>query len=602
MSLTGEPIAFREFYPAMEAMKHRGTGDGAGYAAWSPWGAVRVKVFVAGDGEEVEELLGPLTITRLGSRRLGGGVVLDDRLLAAYPPVEAVTRLRLLQYSRYLEAWKNIGWPWSVADDYRLWGRRSTAWIGHVRFPTNSPGYQPWLAHPFSSYETMIVHNGDLSSYGVNKAFVESVRGFTGFTGNDSEVIAHLLDIMMSDGYTAEDAVEALVYGRSAPRGVRLDGPYAVIFLHGTPRGPVMGAFVDRHHLRPLYVALCRGRLVAASEAAAVREAAPYCKPYMLRGGGYVVAYPDGELAVKGVAETPPLPQHPPPPPGSIDASRMSSEELNRVVAGALAEKGYVAVRGLRGHRFFANGLGPGRVEAWGVVGNASLNLIRGLHVTIHGDAQEDLCDSMEYGVVGVVGDVGDSAAQAMRGGEVYVAGNAGNRAGVQMKGGVLVIAGSAGDYLGEFMAGGVILVLGRAGRGVGAGMVGGRIYVASRIPAEDIGYAPPRGMLRRYLTSLALQGAIDPSAAREALKAETIEELARVLGGGFRLVEKLWGSLHLGYPMHSYRYLDDSEAEEVRRLVERLGEETGVRVDAEELLTRRFTVVEACRAAQRPG
>ena len=597
-SITGEAIGFREFYPAMEAMRERGTGDGAGYAAWSPWGAVRAKVFVEPGGlGEVEELLGGITITRLGSRSLGHGVLLDDRLLAAYPPLEALTRLRLLQYSRYLEAWKNIGWPRSVADTYRLWGRRSRAWIGHVRFPTNSPGFQPWLAHPFASYETMIVHNGDLSSYGVNKAFVESVRGFTGFTGNDSEVIAHLLDIMLSDGYTPEDAVEALVYGRGGGRGVRLDGPFAVIFLHGTPRGPVFGAFVDRHHLRPLYVSICGGRVAAASEAAAVKELTPYCKPMILRGGGYVIAYPDGELVCRGVAEPPPLPPHPQPPAGAIDASGLTASELNRLIGEALASRGYAAVVNVSGHRYLANGMGPGRLEVWGVVGNASLNLVRGLRATIYGDAQEDLCDSMEDGVVAVIGDVGDSVAQAMRGGEVYVAGNAGNRAGVQMKGGSLVIRGSAGDYLGEFMAGGVILVLGGVGRGVAAGMVGGRIYVASRVPAVNVGYAPPRSMLRRYLTSLAMQGVVDWAAARKALSAGTIDELREVLGDAFRYLEKLWGSLHLGHPRHEYRYLRDLEREEVRRLLNGFTRATGVRLDVEEVLEEKFTVIEAAGA-----
>jgi glutamate synthase domain-containing protein 3 len=58
----------------------------------------------------------------------------------------------------------------------------------------------------------------------------------------------------------------------------------------------------------------------------------------------------------------------------------------------------------------------------------------------IYGDAQEDLGDAMNGGLIAVYGNVGDAVGQAKRGGEIYVYGNAGNRAGIQHRGGVLVI------------------------------------------------------------------------------------------------------------------------------------------------------------------
>jgi len=594
-SLDGTPEPIEKIVDALEAMRERGTEHGAGYAAYSPEpsGLVRARFFARsrGDVELAARLLAPITMRGPRPYRgLGHGVEVYEALLSDYPPPGSVGKVWFLQAARFLEVWKSIGWPREVADAYGLWGARSTAAIGHTRYPTNSPGFQPWLAHPFTAGETVIVHNGDLSSYGANRRLIGYSLGLSGFTGNDSEVIAYLVEMLYRDGLGPADVVDALVYGRGSP-AARLDGPYAVIYIHGDPRGPVFSAFVDRHHFRPLYVARTETRVYVASEAAAVREMAPGARPAMLRGGGYIVVYPDGEFEARGLTAWKQY-SHPPPPSWALDASRMSRRELNQALAEMLQARGYAAAYNLRGHRYVANGLGPGRLELWGTVGNASLNLAEGLEVKIYGDAQEDLGDSMTDTRIVVYGNVGDSAGQAMRSGELHVLGDAGNRLGVQMKGGVVVVRGDVGDYLAEFMAGGVVVALGRVGRYTATGMVGGRVYVRGHLPVSHIGKAPPRRQVERYIRALEARGEITREQAIKALAGQTVEELLEALGPKFRRLAKLWGVLHVGYPHAEYRYLRGDEREELEKILQSHVEATGQPLDIEDVLNHKFTVI----------
>ena len=593
-SLDGSRLPLALVLRSLEAMRERGTEHGAGFAAYSPEpsGYVRLRFFapVGGEAEAAGQLDGYLVEGPRLIARLGHGLAAYEALLSDYPPPGILNKLRVLQASRSLEVWKSIGWPRDVVKVYGIEGVESRAIIGHTRYPTNSPGFQPWLAHPFTYGETVIVHNGDLSSYGSNKRLISYSLGLTGFTGNDSEVIAYLIEMLYRDGLGPADIVDALVYGKGV-RWARLDGPYAVIYIHGDPRGPIFSAFVDRHHFRPLYIAMDDNTVYVASEAAAVREMAPGLPVAMLRGGGYIVVYPDGEVEARGVTDTVSIP-YPEPPSWAIDASKMTRVELNNALAKMLAEKGYAAAYNLRGHRYVANGLGPGRLELWGTVGNASLNVVEGLDVKIYGDAQEDLGDSMTDTRIVVYGNVGDSAGQAMRSGEIHILGNAGNRLGVQMKGGVIVLRGDAGDYMAEFMAGGVIVALGKVGRYTASGMVGGKIYVRGHLPVSHIGKAPPRRQVERYIRALAARGEITREQMLRALQGSTVEELLEALGEKFRRLAKLWGVLHVGYPHAEYRYLRGDEEEQLREILERHVKATGVPLDVEDVLNQKFTVI----------
>ena len=91
---------------------------------------------------------------------------------------------------------------------------------------------------------------------------------------------------------------------------------------------------------------------------------------------------------------------------------------------------------------------------------------LNGAEITVHGNAQDAVGDTMNAGKIVIHGSIGDAAGYAMRGGEIYIQGNAGYRAGIHMKEygekiPALVIGGCAGSFLGEYQAGGIIMVLG---------------------------------------------------------------------------------------------------------------------------------------------
>ncbi|MCK5236368.1 MAG: hypothetical protein KAR06_05205, partial [Deltaproteobacteria bacterium] len=69
-------------------------------------------------------------------------------------------------------AFKGVGNPAEIADFFKLEEYEGFTWTGHTRFPTNTPGW--WGgAHPFTLLDWSIVHNGEISSYGINKRYLE---------------------------------------------------------------------------------------------------------------------------------------------------------------------------------------------------------------------------------------------------------------------------------------------------------------------------------------------------------------------------------------------------------------------------------------------
>jgi glutamate synthase domain-containing protein 3 len=122
-----------------------------------------------------------------------------------------------------------------------------------------------------------------------------------------------------------------------------------------------------------------------------------------------------------------------------------------------------------------------------------------GPHLTVYGNAQDGVGNTMNGGQVIIHGSVGDVMGYAMRGGTILVRGSVGYRAGIHMKSfkrqvPCIVVGGSAGDFLGEYMAGGTLVVLGLdqpgppVGRWVATGMHGGAIYVRGELPADRTG------------------------------------------------------------------------------------------------------------------
>lgn len=195
----------------------------------------------------------------------------------------------VISSGRNMAGFKAVGFPGDVARFYRLDEYEAYVWIGHGRFPTNTPGW--WGgAHPFCLLDFSIVHNGEISSYGINKRYLE-MHGYYCSLGTDTEVLAYVFDLLVRrHGLPIElackvvappfwsdlvemdpsdaEVIEALrrTYGSAAA-----NGPFAIIV--GFADGIL--ALNDRIKLRPLVVAEHGDRVYVASEEAAIRSICP---------------------------------------------------------------------------------------------------------------------------------------------------------------------------------------------------------------------------------------------------------------------------------------------------------------------------------------
>ncbi len=186
-------------------------------------------------------------------------------------------------------AFKGVGYPEDIGIFYKLDEYKGYIWTAHGRFPTNTPGW--WGgAHPFCLLDWSIVHNGEISSYGINKRYLEPF-GYKLELRTDTEVVAYLFDLLVRrHKMPMELAVRALaspfwkdidrmpererkiatairqVYGSAL-----LNGPFSIILGHS--RGMV--GLNDRIKLRPMTCAT-KGddMLYMSSEESAIREIA----------------------------------------------------------------------------------------------------------------------------------------------------------------------------------------------------------------------------------------------------------------------------------------------------------------------------------------
>ncbi len=186
-------------------------------------------------------------------------------------------------------AFKGVGYPEDIGRFYRLEDYSAYIWTSHGRFPTNTPGW--WGgAHPFTLLDWSVVHNGEISSYGINKRYLE-MFGYKLELRTDTEAIAYLFDLLVRRHKIPVDlAVKALASPfwkeidrmepekKKAATAVRqvygstlMNGPFSIILGHS--RGMI--GLNDRIKLRPMTAARKDDMLYLASEESAIREIAP---------------------------------------------------------------------------------------------------------------------------------------------------------------------------------------------------------------------------------------------------------------------------------------------------------------------------------------
>lgn len=217
----------------------------------------------------------------------------------------------VLSSGKNMGVFKGVGFPLEIGEFFRLEEYLGYCWIGHSRFPTNTPGW--WGgAHPFTMLDTAVVHNGEISSYGINRRYVE-MFGYKCTMKTDSEVVAYLFDLLhrrhkiplaLIPGILASKFWKNIELMEPAEKELHeilrqvyasalLNGPFAIVVGH---REGMFG-LSDRVKLRPMVAAEKEEVLYLASEESAIREICPEPdKVWMPRAGELVaVSYEEAQ-------------------------------------------------------------------------------------------------------------------------------------------------------------------------------------------------------------------------------------------------------------------------------------------------------------------
>ena len=285
----------------VRTMSDRENGLGAGYAAYGLFperpdlyclqmvlddadALARVREFVAArflvDAQEeipthpVETLVGRRPICWRFFVAPPAEVDDDDYVMAQVFAVNAqLPGAFVMSSGKNMAVFKGNGWSHEIASFYGIENYEASLWLGHSRFPTNSPGW--WGgAHPFNILGLSIVHNGEITSYGTNRRFVE-MAGYKCTLLTDSEVIAYTLDLLLRRQRLPElvacavlappyhfiiDEIEdgavreLLREVRKNYRPAMLNGPFSVVVATNYGAPTLLG-MTDRKKLRPLVAA-----------------------------------------------------------------------------------------------------------------------------------------------------------------------------------------------------------------------------------------------------------------------------------------------------------------------------------------------------------
>ncbi len=319
---SGKPVAGSMIVASLTSMKDRGNGLGSGYAVYGAYPdfkdsfGVHVMYNDAAAREPVEHLLKtklqlrhaePIPVKKIHAvpdppefwryfvdpppeAADEGEDAVDDLIVNIVMDInERIDNAYVISSGKNLAVFKGVGHPDAMAEFFRMQDYAGYLLLGHTRFPTNTPGW--WGgAHPFTILDWSIVHNGEISSYGTNKRYVE-MFGYKCTLLTDTEVVAYLLDLLIrKKGLSLAAAATVLappfwkdIQDMAPPKkdyytalrmaygNASLNGPFAI--LMGFDNG-ILG-LNDRIKLRPLIVGK-KGDLVAiASEESAIREVIP---------------------------------------------------------------------------------------------------------------------------------------------------------------------------------------------------------------------------------------------------------------------------------------------------------------------------------------
>ncbi len=180
---------------------------------------------------------------------------------------------------------KGVGYPEEIAKFYRIDQYEGYCWLAHGRFPTNTTGW--WGgAHPFNLLDWSVVHNGELSSYGINQRFLE-MYDYKCTLRTDTEVVAYTVDLLMRrHGFSVQNLADVIAAPlwqeidrmdekqqryytalRQTYGSLLLNGPFS--FVIGTHNQMI--GLTDRIRLRPLVAGTDKDLFFVSTEEAAIR-------------------------------------------------------------------------------------------------------------------------------------------------------------------------------------------------------------------------------------------------------------------------------------------------------------------------------------------
>jgi len=237
-----------------------------------------------------------------------------------------------------------------------------------------------------------------------------------------------------------------------------------------------------------------------------------------------------------------------------IDGKDLYYRDLNAKIKEAVRE-GHkeITVNNVNGQRYLGTGISADvALTLEGTPGNDLAFALDGPKITVKGNAQDGVGNTMNKGEVIIEGSAGDVAGYAMRGGEIFIRGDVGYRVGIHMKAyqemvPAIVVGGCAGDFLGEYMAGGVIIILGlNCGRGqdlVGSncagGMHGGVIYLRGEVEPYKLGREveikeieeSDYELIQSYISRFAAYFDLDQAAIRQSEFTKIVSKSKRPYG-----------------------------------------------------------------------
>ncbi len=225
----------------------------------------------------------------------------EDYVIGAVMRINTETgKAFVFSSGKNMGVFKGVGFPEDVAEFFCLEDYQGYLWTCHSRFPTNTPGW--WGgAHPFNILDWTVIHNGELSSYGINRRYLE-MYGYKCTMQTDTEVLAYAVDLLMRKQKLPIELVAKVLAAplweeidkmqpkeanmltalRQTYGSLLMNGPFSIVVANQDE----MIGLTDRIKLRPLVAGTKGDYMYLSSEEAAMRLVSPNLDKFWTPRGG----------------------------------------------------------------------------------------------------------------------------------------------------------------------------------------------------------------------------------------------------------------------------------------------------------------------------